>query len=202
MCIRDRTNNLPPYVIFQDPSLEDMCTNYPITLEELANIQGVGAGKAQKYGKEFVEVIKQYVEDNEIERAQDMVVKTVANKSKFKVYIIQNIDRQIDLEDIASALGLNFDELIKEMEAIVFSGTKLNIDYYINKILDEEQQQEIMDYFMEASSDNISEALEKNNEMIRLHKAKDEQKIVRKRKIFLEVEVSEDEYQAFMKQTK
>ena len=155
-----KTNNLPPYVIFQDPSLEDMCTNYPITLEELANIQGVGAGKAQKYGKEFVEVIKQYVEDNEIERAQDMVVKTVANKSKFKVYIIQNIDRQIDLEDIASALGLNFDELIKEMEAIVFSGTKLNIDYYINKILDEEQQHEIMDYFMEASSDNISEAFD------------------------------------------
>ena len=155
-----KTNNLPPYVIFQDPSLEDMCTNYPITLEELANIQGVGAGKAQKYGKEFVEVIKQYVEDNEIERAQDMVVKTVANKSKFKVYIIQNIDRQIDLEDIASALGLNFDELIKEMEAIVFSGTKLNIDYYINKILDEEQQQEIMDYFMDASSDNISEAFD------------------------------------------
>ena len=155
-----KTNNLPPYVIFQDPSLEDMCTNYPITLEELANIQGVGAGKAQKYGKEFVEVIKQYVEDNEIEREQDMVVKTVANKSKFKVYIIQNIDRQIDLEDIASALGLNFDELIKEMEAIVFSGTKLNIDYYINKILDEEQQQEIMDYFMEASSDNISEAFD------------------------------------------
>ncbi len=155
-----KTNNLPPYVIFQDPSLEDMCTNYPITLEELANIQGVGAGKAQKYGKEFVEVIKQYVEDNEIERAQDMVVKTVANKSKFKVYIIQNIDRQIDLEDIASALGLNFDELIKEMEAIVFSGTKLNIDYYINQILDDEQQEEIMDYFMEASSDNISEAFD------------------------------------------
>ena len=155
-----KTNNLPPYVIFQDPSLEDMCTNYPITLEELANIQGVGAGQAQKYGKEFVEVIKQYVEDNEIERAQDMVVKTVANKSKFKVYIIQNIDRQIDLEDIASALGLNFDELIKEMEAIVFSGTKLNIDYYINQILDDEQQEEIMDYFMEASSDNISEAFD------------------------------------------
>ncbi len=100
-----KTNNLPPYVIFQDPSLEDMCTNYPVTVEELANIQGVGAGKAQKYGKEFVEVIKQYVEDNEIERAQDMVVKTVANKSKFKVYIIQNIDRQIDLEDIASEIG-------------------------------------------------------------------------------------------------
>lgn len=155
-----KTNNLPPYVIFQDPSLEDMCINYPITLEELANIQGVGTGKAQKYGTEFVEVIKQYVEDNEIERAQDMVVKTVANKSKFKVYIIQNIDRQIDLEDIASAQGLSYEELIKEMEAIVFSGTKLNIDYYINKILDDEQQKEIFDYFMEAQTDNISEAFE------------------------------------------
>ena len=153
-----KKNNLPPYVIFQDPSLEDMCTNYPITLEELANIRGVGTGKAQKYGQEFVEVIKQYVEDNEIERAQDLVVKTVANKSKFKVYIIQNIDREIDLEDIASAEGLTFEELIKEMEAIVFSGTKLNIDYYINKILDDEQQQEIMDYFMEAKSDNIGDA--------------------------------------------
>ena len=155
-----KTNNLPPYVIFQDPSLEDMCTNYPITIEELANIQGVGAGKAQKYGKEFVAIIKQYVEDNEIERAQDMVVKTVANKSKFKVYIIQNIDRQIDLEDIACSLGLSYDELIKEMEAIVFSGTKLNIDYYINRILDEEQQEEIMNYFMDATSDNISEAFD------------------------------------------
>lgn len=155
-----KTNNLPPYVIFQDPSLEDMCINYPITLEELANIQGVGTGKAQKYGKEFIDVIKQYVEDNEIERAQDMVVKTVANKSKFKVYIIQNIDRQIDLEDVASTLGLSYEELIKEMEAIVFSGTKLNIDYYINKILDEEQQKEIFDYFMEAQTDNIQEAFD------------------------------------------
>ena len=155
-----KTNNLPPYVIFQDPSLEDMCINYPVTLEELANIQGVGSGKAQKYGKEFVEIIKQYVEDNEIERAQDMVVKTVANKSKFKVYIIQNIDRQIDLEDSASAQGLTYEELIKEMEAIVFSGTKLNIDYYINKILDEEQQKEIFDYFMEAQTDNIQEAFD------------------------------------------
>ena len=155
-----KKNNLPPYVIFQDPSLEDMCTNYPITLEELANIQGVGSGKAQKYGQEFVEVIKQYVEDNEIERAQDLVVKTVANKSKFKVYIIQNIDRKIDLEDIASAEGLTFEELIKEMEAIVFSGTKLNIDYYLSQILDDEQQQEIMDYFMEAKTDNIADAYE------------------------------------------
>jgi ATP-dependent DNA helicase RecQ len=152
--------NLPPYVIFQDPSLEDMCTHYPVTLEELANIQGVGIGKAQKYGKELVEVIRKYVDDNEIERAQDMVVKTVANKSKFKVYIIQNIDRKIDLEDIAAAEGLSFEELIKEMEAIVFSGTKLNIDYYIDQLLDEEQQDEIFAYFMEASSDNIAEAYE------------------------------------------
>lgn len=155
-----KQNGLPPYVIFQDPSLEDMCINYPITIEELANIQGVGMGKAQKYGKEFVEVIKQYVEDNEIERAQDMVVRTVANKSRYKVYIIQNIDRQIDLEDIASAQGLSMEELIKEMESIVFSGTKLNIDYYINQLLDEDQQQEIFDYFMEAQTDNIEMAYE------------------------------------------
>ncbi|MDR0765509.1 MAG: DNA helicase RecQ [Odoribacteraceae bacterium] len=155
-----KKHELPPYVIFQDPSIEDMCIHYPVTLEELANIQGVGHGKAQKYGKEFVEVIKKYVEDNEIERAQDMVMKTVINKSKFKVYIIQNIDRKIDLEDIAVAEGLSFEELIKEMEAIVFSGTKLNIDYHINRVLDEDQQAEIFAYFMEATSDNIAEAYE------------------------------------------
>lgn len=153
-----KKNNLPPYVIFQDPSLEDMCINYPISIEELSNIQGVGMGKAQKYGKELIEVIKKYVEDNEIERAQDMVVKTAVNKSKFKVYIIQNIDRKIDLEDIASAQGLNFDELIKEMEAIVFSGTKLNIDYYLNQILDSDQQDEIIEYFMDSTTDNINDA--------------------------------------------
>ncbi|MDR2413650.1 MAG: DNA helicase RecQ [Odoribacteraceae bacterium] len=155
-----KKHELPPYVIFQDPSIEDMCIHYPIMIEELANIQGVGVGKAQKYGKEFVEVIKKYVEDNEIERAQDMVVKTVINKSKFKVHIIQNIDRKIELEDIALAEGLSFEELIKEMEAIVFSGTKLNLDYHINRILDEDQQAEIFAYFMEATSDNISEAYE------------------------------------------
>ncbi|GHV65861.1 ATP-dependent DNA helicase RecQ [Bacteroidia bacterium] len=155
-----KKNNLPPYVIFQDPSLEDMCINYPITINELSNIQGVGYGKALKYGEEFAEVIKQYVEDNEIERAQDMVIKTLTNKSKFKVYIIQNIDRQIDLVDIAVAQSLSYEELIKEMEAIVFSGTKLNIDYYIQKMLDEEQQQEILDYFMEAQTDNIQEAFD------------------------------------------
>ena len=153
-----KDNNLPPYVIFQDPSLEDMCTNYPITVEELANIQGVGIGKAQKYGKEFADVIKKYVEDNEIERAQDLIFKTVANKSKYKVAIIQCIDRKIELEDIASQQNLDFDELIKEMEAIVFSGTKLDIDYYMNLILDKDQQEEIMDYFRDSDTDNISEA--------------------------------------------
>ncbi|MBE6334060.1 MAG: DNA helicase RecQ [Bacteroidales bacterium] len=153
-----KDNNLPPYVIFQDPSLEDMCTNYPITIDELANIQGVGIGKANKYGKEFAEVIKKYVEDNEIERAQDLVFKTVANKSKYKVAIIQCIDRKIDLEDIASQQNLDFEELIKEMEAIVFSGTKLDIDYYMNLLLDKDQQEEIMDYFRDSDTDNISEA--------------------------------------------
>ncbi len=153
-----KDNNLPPYVIFQDPSLEDMCTNYPITIDELANIQGVGIGKANKYGKEFAEVIKKYVEDNEIERAQDLVFKTVANKSKYKVAIIQCIDRKIDLEDIASQQNLDFEELIKEMEAIVFSGTKLDIDYYMNLLLDKDQQEEIMDYFRDSDTDSISEA--------------------------------------------
>ena len=153
-----KDNNLPPYVIFQDPSLEDMCTNYPITIEELANIQGVGKGKAEKYGKEFADVIRKYVEDNEIERAQDLIFKTIANKSKYKVAIIQCIDRKIDLEDIASQQNLDFEELIKEMEAIVFSGTKLDIDYYMNLLLDKDQQEEIMEYFRDSDTDNIAEA--------------------------------------------
>ncbi len=152
---------LPPYVIFQDPSLEDMCTNYPITIEELANIQGVGIGKAQKYGKEFVELISKYVEDNEIERAQDMVVKTVPNKSKYKVNIIQSIDRKIDLDDIAEQQGLEFEELLGELEKIVLQyGTKIDIDYYINQNLDKNQQEEIIDYFREAESDDIDMAFE------------------------------------------
>jgi len=153
-----KKNNLPPYVIFQDPSLEDMCINYPITTDELSNIQGVGVGKAHKYGKEFIKVIANYVEDNEIERPQDLIVKTVVNKSKFKVQIIQQIDRKIDLEDIASDQNLSFHELIKEMEAIIFSGTKINIDYYLNKTMDSDQQEEIFEYFREANTDNIEEA--------------------------------------------
>ncbi len=151
--------NLPPFVIFQDPSLADMSIQYPITLDELQKIQGVGQGKAQRYGKEFVSLIKKYVEENEIERPQDMVVRQVANKSKFKVYIIQSIDRKISLEDIADAKGIEFSELLNEIEAIVNSGTRINLDYYINEVLDEEQQEEIFDYFREAENDSVETAL-------------------------------------------
>jgi len=151
--------NLPPFVIFQDPSLEDMAIQYPIKEEELQNIVGVGAGKAKKYGGEFVNVIKEYVEDKDILRPQDMVVKSVVNKSGVKVYIIQNIDRKLPLEDIAHAKSLEMKDLIDEIEAIVGSGTKLNIDYYLNEIMDEEKLDEIYEYFREAETESIDEAL-------------------------------------------
>jgi ATP-dependent DNA helicase RecQ len=151
--------NLPPFVIFQDPSLADMSIQYPVTLDELQKIQGVGQGKAQRYGKEFISLIKKYVEENEIERPQDLVVRQVANKSKFKVYIIQSIDRKISLEDIADAKGIEFPELLGEIEAIVNSGTRINIDYYIDEVLDEEQQEEIFDYFREAENDSVEAAV-------------------------------------------
>jgi len=151
--------NLPPFVIFQDPSLEDMAIQYPITLEELQNIQGVGSGKAQRYGQEFIEIIKTYVEEKEIIRPQDMVIKSVVNKSTQKVYIIQSIDRKISLEDIATAKNLNMNDLLKEIEVIVNSGTKLNINYYINEVLDLEHQQEIYNYFREAETESIEDAL-------------------------------------------
>lgn len=151
--------NLPPFVIFQDPSLADMSIQYPVTLDELQKIQGVGQGKAQRYGREFISLIKKYVEENEIERPQDLVVRQVANKSKFKVYIIQSIDRKISLEDIADAKGIEFPELLSEIEAIVNSGTRINIDYYINEVLDEEQQEEIFDYFREAENDSVEAAV-------------------------------------------
>ncbi len=155
-----RQKNLPPFVIFQDPSLEDMAIQYPVNIEELNNIQGVGAGKAQKFGKEFVQLIKKYVEDKEIIRAQDMVVKSVVNKSGLKVYIIQAIDRKISLEDIADAKGLEMNELLEEIESIVNSGTKLNIDYYIDDVMDQDHQDEVYDYFMgEAETESIEEAL-------------------------------------------
>ena len=153
-----REKNLPPYVIFQDPSLEDMATQYPINLDELANITGVSQGKALRYGRPFIEMISQYVEDNEIERLQDVTIKSVVQKSGLKVYIIQNIDRKITLEDIARAKDLNMDELITEIESIVMSGTKLDLDYYLNDAVDEEAQDIIYDYFMSANSDSLQDA--------------------------------------------
>lgn len=156
--------NLPPFVIFQDPSLADMALQYPITVEELKYIQGVGEGKAKRYGKEFVELIKSYVEENEIDRPQDMVVKSVANKSKIKVGIIQSIDRKLSLDDIAASIGIDMKELVSEIETIVNSGTKINIDYYLDEILDEDHQEEIFEYFREADDDSIDAALKELGE--------------------------------------
>ena len=151
--------SVPPFVVFQDPSLEDMSLKYPISIDELINIHGVGEGKAKKYGKEFVELIARYVTENDIIRPDDLVVKSTGANSASKLYIIQNIDRKLSLEDIANAKGFTMENLLKEMEQIVNSGTKLNINYWINEILDEEQQEEIHNYFMESESDNIEDAL-------------------------------------------
>jgi ATP-dependent DNA helicase RecQ len=150
---------VPPFVVFQDPSLEDMALKYPISQAELINIHGVGEGKAKKYGKEFIELINRYVEENDIIRPDDLVVKSTGVNSINKLYIIQNIDRKLALTDIASAKGLKMDDLIKEMEQIVYSGTKLNIKYWIDEMLDDDQQEEIHEYFMESESDNIEKAL-------------------------------------------
>ncbi|MFV8342130.1 DNA helicase RecQ [Flavobacterium sp. XS2P39] len=150
---------VPPFVVFQDPSLEDMALKYPVSQDELINIHGVGEGKAKKYGKEFLELISRYVEDNDIIRIEDLVVKSTGVNSVNKLYIIQNIDRKLSLDDIASAKGINMDALIKEMEQIVYSGTKLNIKYWIDDMLDDDQQEEIHGYFMESESDNIEDAL-------------------------------------------
>ncbi|KAF2333090.1 DNA helicase RecQ [Flavobacterium daemonense] len=150
---------VPPFVVFQDPSLEDMALKYPISLTELYNIHGVGEGKAKKYGGEFVALISRYVEDNDIIRPDDLVVKSTGVNSANKLYIIQNIDRKLPLSDIASAKGLSMDALIKEMEQIVYSGTKLNIKYWVDDLLDDDQQEEIHDYFMESESDKIEDAL-------------------------------------------
>ncbi|MBQ9201264.1 MAG: DNA helicase RecQ [Bacteroidales bacterium] len=152
--------NLPPYVIFQDPSLEAMATTYPITMEELQNIPGVGSGKAKRYGKDFLALIKRHVEENEIERPEDLRVRTVANKSKMKVSIIQAIDRKVDLEDLAQSKGLSFGELLDEIEAIVYSGTKINISYFVEEVIDEDRIADLLDYFRESSSDSVDEAME------------------------------------------
>lgn len=159
-----RKENLPPFVIFQDPSLEDMAIQYPITQDELQRITGVGAGKAQKYGKPFLELIANYVEENEIIRPMDMVVKSVVNKSGLKVYIIQNIDRKISLEDIAIAKNLTADELLSEIEHIVASGTKIDLNYYIDETIDPYHQEEILDYFQEAETDSVEDALKELGE--------------------------------------
>jgi ATP-dependent DNA helicase RecQ len=152
--------NLPPFIIFQDPSLEDMCIQYPTTLEEMVNITGVGVGKAQKYGKPFADLIKKYVEENEIERPQDFIVKSIVKKSAIKVFIIQSIDRKIHFEDIAHAKGLDMEELLTEIESIVSSGTKLDIDYYIDDTIEKYHQEDILDYFSEAESDSVQLALD------------------------------------------
>ena len=151
---------VPPFVIFQDPSLEDMALKYPITIEELYNIHGVGEGKAKRYGKDFVALIKRYVDENEIDRMEDLIIKSTGSNSSLKLYIIQNIDRKLPFDDISSAKGMNMDEFIRELEAIVFSGTKLNINYWIDEILDEDQQEELHDYFMESETDEIEAAVE------------------------------------------
>ena len=168
---------VPPFVIFQDPSLEDMALKYPITLDELSNVHGVGDGKAKKYGKDFVKLIADYVEENDIVRPDDMVVKSTGSNSSLKLYIIQNVDRKLPLDDIASAKGMSMKEFIKEMESIVFSGTKLNINYWIDDILDEDQQEEIHDYFMESDTDKIDVAIDEfdgdyDDEELRLYRIK------------------------------
>ena len=152
--------DVPPYVIFQDPSLEAMATIYPVTLEELQNIPGVGAGKAKRYGQEFCDLIKTHCEENEIDRPEDLRVRTVANKSKLKVSIIQSIDRKVALDDIAVAKGIDFVDLLDEVEAIVYSGTKLNIDYFLEEIMDEDHMLDIYDYFKESETDDIEDAME------------------------------------------
>ena len=147
--------DVPPFAVFQEHSLEDMALKYPISLQELVQINGVGEGKAKRYGIKFIELIKKYVVENEIIRPEDLIIKSTGANSAIKLYLIQSIDRKLSLDDIASAKGIDMSKLITEMETIVFSGTKLNIDYWINEIFDEDQIDELMDYFMEADSDDL-----------------------------------------------
>jgi len=158
-----KDRGVPPFVVFQDASLEDMSLKYPITIPELTNVFGVGEGKAKKYGQEFIELIAKYVEENDIIRPEDLVVKTTGTNSALKLFIIQNVDKKLPLPDIAKAKGLNMNDFLKELEQIVYSGTKLKIDYWIDEILDEEQQEELHEYFLEAESDKISLASKEFN---------------------------------------
>ena len=155
-----KEKDLPPYVIFQDPSLEEMATTYPTTKEELASVNGVGMGKVNKFGKEFLDLIQTYVDENDIETASDIVVKSSVNKSKIKIFIIQQIDRKVELDEIADSKNITFDELLTEIENICYSGTKLNLDYYIDSVLDEDKQQQIYDYFLDSETDSIEDAID------------------------------------------
>ncbi|MFY0672106.1 MAG: DNA helicase RecQ [Bacteroidia bacterium] len=157
-------HNLPPYIIFQDPSLEEMAIRYPITMEEMGNVVGVSATKARRYAKPFIKVIKKYVEENDIERPDDLIIKSVVSKSANKVYIIQSLDRKLDFEDIANSKGMDMDGLLTEIENIVFSGTKLNIDYYVNDLIDEDDQEDIYEYFREAENSSLEAAMEEFGE--------------------------------------
>lgn len=159
-----RDKDVPPYVVFQDPSLEDMATQYPISMEDMSRITGVSQGKAMRYGKPFVELIKSYVEENDIERPTEILVKSLANKSKAKVSIIQGIDRKLALEDIATSMSISLDELLDEMDMIVNSGTKLNIGYYVEDNIDEYSKEDIYEYFMEADSDSVDIAFQELSE--------------------------------------
>ena len=168
---------VPPYVVFQDPSLDDMATKYPITLEEMANIHGVGDGKARKFGKPFIDLISRYVDDNEITRADDMVIKSTGTKSGNKLYFITSIDRKLSFDDIADAKGMEMSDLINELESIVYSGTRLNLGYWVDEVLDEDQQEELHEYFLESQTDGIDAAMEEfdgdyEEEEIRLYRLK------------------------------
>jgi ATP-dependent DNA helicase RecQ len=154
-----KDRDLPPYVIFQDPSLEEMATTYPTSKDELAQVNGVGMGKVNKFGNEFLAVIEKYVEDNEIETANEVVIKSSVNKSKTKILIIQQIDRKVDLEEIAEKARMSFEDLLTEIENICYSGTKLNLNYYIDQVIDHHKQDDIHDYFMNADTDSLEEAL-------------------------------------------
>jgi ATP-dependent DNA helicase RecQ len=155
-----KTRNLPPYVIFQDPSLEEMATIYPTTKDELASVNGVGMGKVNKFGKEFLDLIQKYVDENDIETASEVIVKSSVNKSKIKIFIIQQIDRKVDLDEIAESKSISFQELLSEIENICYSGTKLNLDYYIDQVLDDEKQEQIHDYFINSETDSLAEAVD------------------------------------------
>ena len=172
-----KVNEVPPYAVFQENSLEEMCLKYPITNQELSNINGVGEGKAKRYGQKFVDTIKLYVNENNITRPDDLVVKSTGVNSGLKLYLIQNIDRKLPFEDIANGKGMEIKDLIEEMETIVFSGTKLNINYYLEEIFDEDQLNELYEYFIESDSDSIKLAEEEfkgeyDEEELRLYRLK------------------------------